>query len=461
MKKRIAGIILFTLVFAAACFITPGEKMPDDIFKALAVLVLAIILWVAEPVPTGAAAVLIMVLPLLLGIRSFKDTIQPFANSTVFFVIATFGLSAAISKLPLAKRILLFLLNIFGSSIEKIIFAIMAATAFISSVMSNIPAALMFMGVSLNLLELYDSDEDKRRTGRAVMIALPAASMIGGTMTPAGSSNNILALDLLEANSGVIVTFLDWMIVCIPVVIVMLPAAWFLIIKIYSPAPIDKEKLDSFIAELKILPKPQKQEYLLIAISAAMILFWILGSFFPFIDTTVVAIIGLIAMFLPGVDLFTWKEFENEVSWSAILMVGSVLCIGSLIRDTGAASWFASIFFRFDADGSLFALILKLAVFMYIMQVILPNGPAAITTTVVPVIAAASAAGLNPAVLVIPLTIFCSWAMILPLNPVPMLTYSSGYYKITDISKAGIPLLAILMFVLALWIPFISGILFQ
>ena len=460
MKKRIIGIILFVIVFAGANFAEPTGELTSEGVKALAVLLMAIILWITEPIPPGAAAIFIMILPMLLGISSFRQTIAPFANPTVFFVIATFGLSAAISKVPLAKRILLLLLKLLGESIEKIIFALMIATAVISSVMSNIPATLMFMGVSLSLLDLYDTDEEKRRTGRALMIALPLAGMMGGSITPAGSSNNLLALSLLQDKADTAVSFVEWIAVCLPVSAVMLPLAWFILIKVFKPAPVRKECLDDFLEGLKSLPKPAAKEYILMGIYVSMITLWILSSWFPVIDTTVVAVIGLAVMFLPGIDLFTWKEFSEEVSWSTILMTGSVLCIGSLINTSGVALWFADTFFSIQSGSSLFLLILKLALFMFVMQIVLPNGPAAITATSVPVIAAAQAAQINPSVLVIPLTFFCSWAMILPLNPVPMLTYSKGYYKAADIGKAGIPVLIILSLIMALWVPFITELIF-
>ena len=457
MKKKLTGVVLFLIVFISSFFISPFGGFTNESMKSLFVLALAVILWICEPVPPGGAAVFILVLPPLMGISSLKDMIAPFANSTIFFVIATFGLSAAISKVPLAKRILLFLLKLLGSSIKRIILALMIATALISSVMSNIPATLMFIGVSLSLLELYDDENEKKAAGRALMIALPLSGMMGGSITPAGSSNNLIALSLLSEHGGVHIRFIDWILICAPVVLVMLPFAWFLIIKIFRPAEISRQTLERFVEELKNLPKPDLKEYAVIIISAAMIILWIISSWYPAIDTTIVAVIGLTLMFLPGIELFTWKEFQNEVSWTAILMTGSVLCVGSLINRNGVADWFAQTLFAADSSMSIAFLILNVALFMAVMQVVLPNGPAAIAATSVPVTASALALGINPALLIIPLTFMCSWAMILPLNPVPMLTYSMGYYKITDISKVGIPVLILLSLILSVWIPFITG----
>ena len=425
MKKRIIGLIVFAAVFCGALFLPAPSVMDENAFKALCTLALAVILWITEPIPSGAAAIFIIAIPSLLGLASIKATLSAFANPTVFFVSA-----------------------------------VMTATALISSVMSNIPATLMFMSACLSFLELYDDPEDKARTGRAIMISLPIAGLIGGCITPAGSSNNILALSLLEENTGYAVSFVEWMLICAPIALVMLPVAWFFLIKILRPAPLNSEKINSFVKELSSLGKPDKKERFVIAISIIMIALWIASSWISSLNTTLVAILGMVVMFLPGVDLFTWKEFQKEVSWSTILMTGCVLCLGSLISSSGAASLLADMFFKIDSGVSLAAMMLKLTAFMYIMQIILPNGPAAISTTAIPVMLAATSAGINPAVFIVPLCLYCSWAMILPLNPVPMLTYSTGYYKMTDISKVGLPVLTVLAAICLVWMPFITLVLF-
>lgn len=459
MKKRITGIVLSAAVFIGYRFVPVPQGLEMSGMQTLALLVIAILLWVTEAMPLGISSIFVLVLPMFFGLATMKDFLVAFPNPTLFFVLATFGLSAAISKVPTAKRILLILLEKMGSKVHLFILAMMLATALISSIMSNIPATVMFMGLAISFLELYDSEEERRRTGRAIMIALPIAGMIGGTITPAGSSNNILALGLLEEYAGVTVRFVDWMAICIPVVLVMLPLAWLLIIKIFRPAPVHPDKIRQFILELKTLDKPGREEKMVVSILVVMILLWILSSWIPALNVTLVSICGLAFMFLPGIDILHWKDFKDEVSWDVILMIGSVLCIGNLILENGVASWLADTFFRVDNGASIILLILQLAVFMYIMQLVLPNAPAVITSTTLPVTIVAEALGINAAVLVIPLCIFSSWTMILPLSAVPMMTYSKGYYSMMDIGRAGIPILVILALVLALWIPFICGVL--
>ena len=453
MRKRVIGLFLCLAVL----LFYPSLPVPEGLgiigVKTLVLLVIAVLLWITEVIPLGISSIFLLVLPLMMGVSTLKETLTAFPNPTIFFVLATFGISAAISKVPTTKRILLFLLKKLGGYINLFILAIMIATAFISSVMSNIPATVMFMTIALSFLTLYDTEAEKQRTGRAVMIALPVAGMIGGIITPAGSSNNILALELLKEYANISIRFIDWIGICLPVAIILLPVAWILIIKIFKPASIERVKIDNFVLKLQQIEKPELKEKLVVLIIFIMVVLWILSSWFPNLNVTVIAICGLAVMFLPGIDILSWKDFKDEVSWDVILMVGCVLCIGNLILKNGVAAWFAEIMFKIEAGTNIFLLILQLAAFMYLMQLILPNAPAVITSTTLPVTIVAAELGINAAVLVVPLCIFSSWTMILPLSAVPMMTFSKGYYAMSDIGKVGIPVLILLAFILAAWIP--------
>ena len=453
MRKRVIGLFLCLAVL----LFYPSLPVPEGLgiigVKTLVLLVIAVLLWITEVIPLGISSIFLLVLPLMMGVSTLKETLTAFPNPTIFFVLATFGISAAISKVPTTKRILLFLLKKLGGNINLFILAIMIATAFISSVMSNIPATVMFMTIALSFLTLYDTEAEKQRTGRAVMIALPVAGMIGGIITPAGSSNNILALELLKEYANISIRFIDWIGICLPVAIILLPVAWILIIKIFKPASIERVKIDNYVLKLQQIEKPELKEKLVVLIIFIMVVLWILSSWFPNLNVTVIAICGLAVMFLPGIDILSWKDFKDEVSWDVILMVGCVLCIGNLILKNGVAAWFAEIMFKIEAGTNIFLLILQLAAFMYLMQLILPNAPAVITSTTLPVTIVAAELGINAAVLVVPLCIFSSWTMILPLSAVPMMTFSKGYYAMSDIGKVGIPVLILLAFILAAWIP--------
>lgn len=458
MKKRYIGAVLFVLFFIVYRFIPSSDAFPPEQINALSFLFLCMILWFTEFIPLGASALLILALPFVMGMSTLKETLVPFPNPIIFFVIATFALSGALTKVPLAKRLLLFLLKTAGGSVNLFLLAVMSATFLISSIMSNIPATAMFIPICMSFLECYERDEDKKSAGRAFMIGLAVAGMVGGTITPAGSSNNLISLSILEETGGVAIRFIDWMLICAPIAFIILPISWLLIVLVFKPAKIEKAKIDSFRHGLEALPRPDAKEIIVGAVMLTMIVLWVLSSWYPRLDTSIVAIAGMAVMFLPGIDIFTWKEFSKEVSWAVVLMVGSVLCVGGILIKSGVAGRLGDLLFSVTPGMSAAVLILKLALFICVMQLLIPNGPAVIASTTPLVIAAANAVGINPAMLTIPLCVLASWTIIIPLSAVPMVTYSFGYYKVTDIGKVGVPVLAIVTLIMCLWIPFITSV---
>ena len=76
----------------------------------------------------------------------------------------------------------------------------------------------------------------------------------------------------------------------------------------------------------------------------AMPVLWILGTWFPALDVTVVSIIGFVVMFMPGINILTWKQFEESVPWNIILMFGAILSLGTIVAKTGGAAYLSKLF---------------------------------------------------------------------------------------------------------------------
>ena len=190
----------------------------------------------------------------------------------------------------------------------------MIGAAVLSALISNVPVTALFMSLALGIIKLSDGKPGDTAFGRAIMIAIPFSAMIGGIMTPAGSSINILALYLLEKYSHVRVTFVEWMAFGVPVCIVLLPITWFILMKVFKPEPIKEgvlEKMGDGIPE-KITPVEIK----LLLITGTMVALWILSSWFPAIDITIVAMGALVAYFLRV--WISWTGMNLPAKWHGI-----------------------------------------------------------------------------------------------------------------------------------------------
>jgi sodium-dependent dicarboxylate transporter 2/3/5 len=67
----------------------------------------------------------------------------------------------------------------------------------------------------------------------------------------------------------------------------------------------------------------------------------------------------------------------------------------------------------------------------------LPVSPVINAVMIPPIMLLASDAGLNPTLYALPVIFTASCAMLLPLDPVPMLTFAKGYYGMFDMLRPG------------------------
>jgi len=346
-----------------------------------------------------------------------------------------------------------------GKSVDSLIFAIMLCTVILSSVMSNVAACVIFMSASMEFLKIYDTDAEKRRTGRTFMIALPIAAMTGSMYTPASSSLNMIVLSQLESIAGLEIQFIKWMAMGIPMVVFIFPIAAFFVLKFNKPAPVSKEKLDAYMLKLQNETGEKwsfKEKYVCVVVLAVLVA-WILGSWFPFFQITAVAILGVFFFFIPGLEIFDWKEVESNISWSAILLVASFISMGNAFISTGAAKWLAGLIVPSSLNAPVFVIALIIGLIVFAMLVIIPVAPALIPIFSVPLISLATAAGISPYITMMCLAFTVGNCYLLPFDTVPVITYMTGYYTKRELARTAIFIQLYICVIVALWVPFITG----
>ena len=393
-------------------------------------------------------------------VKSVPDGLTGFTNATLFFVLASFGISEALTVVPVSKRLLIFLMKKAGRTTSQLMLAIMVVTAILSSVISNVAAAAVFIPVVLNFLEVYENEDEKRRTGKAYMISLPVASMIGGMMTPAGSSINMLTISMLEKNAGTTVSFVHWMLIGIPITIIMLPLSWLICKKIFKPAPIEEAKIKAYVekASQDVPEKMSAKEKYVIFILVVMLVLWILSSWFPFLQIAPVAIVGLMLYFLPGkMQVLTWNDFKRCVSLEAFILMGSMISIGNVITSSGLSKWIAEMIFPHQFPSATLIVIAFICLMTFILLIPIPVAPALVAMLSAPLVAFCTNIGVSPTLVMVAFGLCACNCYLLPLDTVPLITYSTGYYKMFDMPKATVWIQIIMIAVASLWIGLVGA----
>jgi len=293
-----------------------------------------------------------------------------------------------------------------------------------------------------------------------MLIALPTASMIGGMITPAGGAVNVIAITYLENLASVNVTFLDWVAIFGPIAIVAFIAAYFIIRAVFKPAELTQDAIHHYLSKLEIPEKIGKDEIRVCVIIAAMLICWILGTWFSFFNIMVVAMVGVGIMMLPGIGVFGWKDFVKEVNWTAFFMLGTLIGLTGLLRTNGVVKWLTSIMDLSSIATSDFVFVFVLALIGFLILIVMPVGPTLVTTLAVPLVAVAAAANMSPVMLICTTVMCATCCFLFPIDVVPLLTYGYGYYEMADMPKSNAIIQVILCLLSAIWLPVICGMLF-
>ncbi len=413
--------------------------------RLLAIFLLAALLWVLEPVPVFATSILIIALELIMisdkGLRWFReaqpgheigelikytDIFSAFSSPIIILFMGGFALAIAASKYELDNNLARVLLKPFGTKPKAIMLGLMLITAVFSMFMSNTATTVMMLA----LLAPIVASVPKGDIGvKALVLCIPIAANTGGIATPIGTPPNAIALQYLTGENAI--SFLDWMMMGLPFVIVQLSFAWWLLQKLF---PAQQEEMT-----LKLDGKFQRnwRAYTVYATFAVTILLWMTTSLHG-MNTYVVSIVPLAVFTLTGI---MGKEELKLINWDVLWLVAGGIAIGLALDKTGLAEALAH---AVDYDTlSPVAVVLTLSLICWVMANFMSN--TATANLLMPIAAAVatsmeslSAVGGIQGLLVV-VAFSASLGMILPVSTPPnSLAYSTGLIESRDMAKVGI-----------------------
>ena len=100
--------------------------------------------------------------------------------------------------------------------------ALGSMTALLSMWMSNVATTAMMMPIALSILANCPGLNECPRVRCNMVLLIAFAASIGGLGTPVGTPPNIIAMGFLRDLGGARITFLDWMKLGVPLVIVLM-----------------------------------------------------------------------------------------------------------------------------------------------------------------------------------------------------------------------------------------------
>ena len=404
--------------------------------RAIAMMFAAVLVWVFEILPVAVASVLFAVLPAVAGILPLPKMMQLFATPTIFFVFAMFCIAIAFQNSGLSRRIVLWTSLRSKGSPVRLLLLLMMVCALLSTILADIPVVAMMLPVAVLLLEKNGCVKGTSNFGKAVMLGLPIACLIGGVGTPAGSAMNMLTISLLQSTADVHIGFFEWTAIGMPMVLVLTPLAWWLVIRAFPPEIGRLAGMELVEREYAGLGGLGRRESVFIAVLAVNFILWSTEKLHG-IPLPVAAVIGCAIFSLPAVELLTWEQDKGRIGWDSLMLIGASNALGMAIWETGGAAWIAHACLGGVAGMPLAGVIAVISLFTVVIHLLIPVNTAIVAVLLPALAALAGTMGVNPAVLAIPMGFSVSAAFLLPLDAVPLVTYPAGYYRMFDMFKPG------------------------
>jgi sodium-dependent dicarboxylate transporter 2/3/5 len=467
-RRRTAGLALAPVVLAAL-LIAP-LPVPQPAHSLAAVLAMMVVLWITEALPLAVTALIGPVLAIVLGIVPARTAFAPFADPIIFLFIGSFMLAEAMFVHGIDRRIAFGALSsrLVGGSAARIVLVYGLVACALSMWISNTATTAMMFPIGLSIVahltEGREREQGSRNFAVAMMLMASFGASVGGIGTPIGTPPNLIGIGMLSRIAGVDVSFFEWMMLGVPVVVLMFGCLFlYFRLGLLRTVALEAAKSDRFREELRRLgPLSAGQRNTLAAFGITVTL-WLLPGVLNLRDAaaggesafargyaaavpeSVAAMIGAILLFVLPVQwrarrfTLTWEQ-AARIDWGIILLFGGGLAMGELAFSTGLAAAMGrgiTAWLPAESTASLTILFTGLAI---VMSETASNTASA--NMIVPVaIAVAQAAGVNPLEPALGATLGASMGFMMPISTPPnAIVYSSGHVPITLMMRHGIVL---------------------
>lgn len=424
---------------------------PDGLTRegliVLSMSVVAVILFVTEPVPLPTVALLIIVgQVLLLGLES-TTVAKTLMTDSVLFIMGSLMLAVAVVKQKLDIRIAWLIVRITGTKTTRVCFGISLVSGVLASFVGEHTVAAMMLPVGITLITLTSDDpKEVRRLAAVILFSICYGCSVAGIGTPSGGARNAIMIGYWKEfffdptnpdTRKFLIDYVTWIAYAYPVFLIQLPFVTLILNWTFKP---EYRTLSRSVTKLRqqiqLQGPMQPSDWLAITIFLLILLGWIFLS--SYIGLGTIAVAGAAVFLIAG--LVQWEDINSGVNWGVILLYATAISLGVQMKDTGAAQWVAENFlalmtpFGAEKGVGLWAAVSALTT---IVTNTMSNG-AAVAVLGPIVLKMATVAGESPIILGFITAISSAFAYLTVVGtPACTIVYASGYLKTTDFLVVG------------------------
>lgn len=440
MKYAVGMVGLLAAVATGLAMSWSGHG--SEIAWTSGVVVLCAIWWIFEPIPIPATSMIPLAVFPAVGVLDSEQVAAAFGNKLVLLMMGGFMLSTAMSRSGAHRRLALTMVKTFGGDGggRRLVFGFMLASALLSMWISNAATILMLLPIVLAVVE--KSSNEKLTV--CLLLGVAYAASIGGVGTPIGTPPNLVFMEFyVKTAGGVAPTFSQWMIWTLPILAIMFPISWLWLTR--------GLKTDDLV-EMPEVGQWQADEIATLGVFAVTALLWMtrrepFGGWsewlgIPGANDAGVAMLAVAVMhFWPngkGETLLTW-ESASKIPWGVLILFGGGIAIAQAFIESGLSSVIGDLLGGLAQFPTLLMIGLVCLTVTFLTEV---TSNTATANLLLPILAAAAlASGIDPLLLMVPATISCSFAFMLPVaTPPNAIIFGSERLTTRQMAREGLAL---------------------
>lgn len=416
-------------------------EQPEAIVITAVVAWLCMLWWIFEPLPIPVTSLLPIAVFPISGVLTSEQVGASVGSPLIILLLGGFLLSRGMESTGAHHRIALSVVNLVGGhKPRRLVLGFMIAGALLSMWISNTASILMLMPVALAVLA---SCSDRNSLAAPLLLGLAWSCSIGGLGTPMGTPPNLILVQVYEENTAQTISFAQWMSWGMPVVLTLLPLAWWWVTRAVP------RELDIQVPAVGPWRSAERRVLVVFGLTAVA---WItraepFGGWqtwlgLPAANDASVALLAVVALFVvrddQGEPLIDWAK-ASQIPWGVLLLFGGGICLARAFVASGLS---AQVGDALTAVAALpvFAMMLLLALAVTFLTEATSN--TATTALLMPVLAAvALAVEIDPLWLMVPAAMSASCAFMLPVATAPnAVVFGSGELPIRRMVREGFAL---------------------
>lgn len=432
---------LLVLALTAGVLLLPQpEGLSLAGFHTFALIVFTGAILVLEPAPLPIAALMVPIAQIALGIDLVSGAFSPFSRPVVFLILGSLFLAEALRKHGLTRRLALHAIIYSGGRLHLLLLALMVIAGGLSMWVLNTATTAVLIPVAISIAQQVKSEEHNTKVLKILILGIAYGASIGAMATPLGGAEIAIAVGLLSdvRTFG----FIDWMKYGLPLSMMILPLAWFLLVKTTG---VPNLQLDTELiqTEIRRLGKLSSAEREIIFVLLLSVTFWVGGPAIEklfglphtLLSSAIVAIGAVVLLSIE--EIIDWTDLKG-VNWGVFFIIGAGLTLGDSLDKTGASVWLANLLAPM-LQGLPYTLILSIMIPSIYVLTQFTNSVtwAAILTPML--ITLAQASGIPPVRLVVPMTLTLAFCFLLPISSARMtLVFVTGAVTRKDMARIGL-----------------------